>query len=128
MQQCRVKDSYVSGKYDVTRLTQVDAQVASEQAIRALQSALPAVVTRAAPRKVEIEGVSPCLLLAPHHSSSVPSALTGRCLTLGSRIAFVGSSGGPLFGSRGTVVGIHADDYEVLFDAPFVGGNDLQSR
>ena len=100
----------------------------SEQAIRALQSALPAVVTRAQPRKIEIEGVNPCLLLAPHDSTSVPSALTGRNLSLGSRVAFVGSSGGPSFGSRGTVVGIHADDFEVLFDTPFVGGNDLQNR
>ena len=37
-------------------------------------------------------------------------------------------AGSPPLGSRGTVVGVHEGALEVLFDADFIGGGDLQGR
>lgn len=39
-----------------------------------------------------------------------------------------GVAGSPPLGSRGTVVGVHEGAVEVLFDADFIGGGDLQGR
>ena len=39
-----------------------------------------------------------------------------------------GAAGSPPLGSRGTVVGVHEGALEVLFDADFIGGGDLQGR
>lgn len=106
---------------------QVTAETASEQAIRALQNSLPPSLSRKqAP--VEVEGVLPSLLLEPLTSSGIPSALTGGSFSLGARVAFVGASGGPPLASRGTVIGCHDQDFEVLFDTAFHGGTDLQGR
>ena len=72
--------------------------------------------------------MQPSLLLEPHSTASIPSALaSGKC-DLGSRVAFIGTSGGPPLSSRGTIVGLHGEDYEVLFDISFPGGTDLQGR
>ena len=101
--------------------------MASEQAIRALQNALPPSLTKRLD-PVELENVEPALLLMPHASAGIPSAITGKDIDLGSRVVFVGASGGPPLGSKGTVVGVHSDDFEVLFDAAFPGGTDLQGR
>lgn len=107
---------------------QVTAESASEQAVRALQISLPPALSRKL-SPVEVDNVDASLLLPPHGgSSSIPSALTGLNLRLGSRVAFVGSTGGPPLASRGTVVGLHGDDFEVLFDSSFHGGTDLQGR
>ena len=101
--------------------------MASEQAIRTLQSALPPALSRPqAP--VEITNVSPALLLAPTGADSLPSVLCAKGAALGDRVAFISCSGPAPLGARGTIVGVHEDDYEVLFDAPFMGGSDLQGR
>lgn len=104
---------------------QTSAKVAPEAAIRTLQQALPPNLSRPQP-PVELEGVGPALLLAP--SAGLPNELVGGNLSLADRIVFVGGSGPPPLGARGTIVGVHADDFEVLFDAPFSGGTDLQGR
>ena len=106
---------------------QATAKVASEQAIRALQQALPPALARKQ-EPIELDQVFPHLLLAPNDASSIPSELAGGTFILGDRVAFLGRGGPPPLGARGTVVGVHDDDCEVLFDAPFLGGSDLQGR
>lgn len=106
---------------------QTSAEVAPEQAVRMLQSTLPPALSRKQP-DIEVSAVSPQLLLAPRSAGSVPSVLCARGTSLGDRVAFLSCSGPARLGARGTVVGVHEEDFEVLFDAPFDGGNDLQGR
>jgi len=54
--------------------------------------------------------------------------LSGQGSILGDRVVFLGRGGPAPLAARGTVVGVHDEDFEVLFDAPFTGGNDLQGR
>lgn len=111
----------------LNQILQTSSVVASEQAIRALQSALPPALSRDS-SPMEIENVPPTFLLPPNNAGSVPSVLSGGGSSLGDRVAFLGCNGPAPLGARGTVVGVHDDDFEVLFDAPFLGGNDLQGR
>ena len=53
---------------------------------------------------------------------------SGGSFSLGDRVVFAGSTESPPFGTRGTIVGVHGDFLEVIFDAPFDGGNDLGGR
>ena len=122
-------------------LVSVDATVAPDAAIRALQAALPpppqagdAAGVRP-PRgpapgsaDVELDSVAPALLLPPATRGGVVAALAGGSFAVGDRVASIKGDGIPPFGARGTVVGVHADALEVLFDAPFVGGTDLHGR
>ncbi|KAA6417737.1 MAG: 5 -3 exoribonuclease 1, partial [Trebouxia sp. A1-2] len=108
-------------------LVKTSAQVAAEDAIRALQAALPPGLTKPlAP--VELENVKPTLLLPPTEKGGVASELAGGTFDLGDRVACLKSTGSPPLGSRGTVVGVHEGAVEVLFDADFIGGGDLQGR
>ena len=118
-------------------LVSVDADVAPEAAIRALQAALPAANGAAgAPRsaaptassEVELDNVAPALLLPPTTRGGVVDALVGGTFAVGDRVACVKADGGPPFGARGTVVGAHDDALEILLDAPFPGGDDLHGR
>ena len=61
-------------------------------------------------------------------TGSIPSVLSGQGSILGDRVAFLGRGGPAPLAARGTVVGVHGEDYEVLFDVAFTGGNDLQGR
>ena len=56
--------------------------------------------------------------------------LAGGIFELGDRVGYLGSAGRPKpeLGARGTVVGVHEDSCEVLFDADFPGGTNLQGR
>ena len=92
-----------------------------------LQSALPPALSRRQPA-VEISNVAANLLLAPNDAGSVPSVLCAKGAALGDRVAFLSCSGPATLGARGTIVGVHDGDYEVMFDAAFTGGNDLQGR
>ncbi|BDA46451.1 5'-3' exoribonuclease 1 [Coccomyxa sp. Obi] len=103
--------------------------VAPEGAIRTLQDMMPPGQTRPMPA-VELESVSPALLLPPVQArSTVAAALAGGVFELGDRVVSLRAGGdGPPFGLRGTVVGIHEEACEVLFDAEFPGGMDLNGR
>ena len=101
--------------------------VAADSAIRVLQQALPPNLVRAQ-EPVELENVPPALLLTPNDATTIPNELTGGRAQLGDRVVFVGRGGPPPLGARGTVIGVHEEDFEILFDAPFTGGNNLQER
>ena len=88
---------------DPASVTQVMAQVASEEAIRALQATLPAAPTRAL-EPIELENVSPAMLLPPS-GGPVSSALAGGIFEIGDRVACMRGTGTPPLGLRGTVVG-----------------------
>jgi hypothetical protein len=140
-------------------LVSSEAKVAPEAAIRALQALLPAVSAKDAAAaaaasagetivvpEIELENVAPTMLLPPAARGGVSAALAGGTFDLGDRVVSIKAGGGgaggaggggsglagaaPPFGSRGTVVGVHAaaGAIEVLFDAPFVGGSDLAGR
>jgi hypothetical protein len=67
-------------------------QVAAEDAIRALQAALPPGLTKPlAP--VELENVKPTLLLPPTEKGGVASELAGGAIDLGDRVACLKSTG-----------------------------------
>lgn len=67
-------------------------QVAAEDAIRALQAALPPGLTKPlAP--VELENVKPTLLLPPTEKGGVASELAGGTFDLGDRVACLKSTG-----------------------------------
>eukprot|EP00854_Cymbomonas_tetramitiformis_P005821 gene5821-7022_t len=109
-------------------LVEDTAEVASEDAIRALQMALP---SRAAGMKaVVLENVAAGLLLQPVDSvSATTAAVAGGPMELGDRVAVVVEGPQrPQFGSQGSVVGVHKEAIEILFDEAFVGGSTLQGR
>ncbi|KAK9818370.1 hypothetical protein WJX72_011521 [[Myrmecia] bisecta] len=107
-------------------LVKTSSQVAPEQAIRAAQAAAPPP-SRPLP-SIHLENVAPALLLPPAERGGVAMALAGGVFELGDRVASIRATGTPPFGLRGTVVGVHEDACEVLFDADFLGGNDLHGR
>ena len=82
---------------------QATAEVAPEEAIRALQMMLPPPA-RGIPEPVELENVSPALLLPPS-GGAVTAALAGGQFELGDRVACLRGTGTPPLGLRGTVVG-----------------------
>ena len=115
-------------------LVPTSSQVATEEAVRALV-ATTAGGTKAA-KVVDLEGVSPLLLMKAVTEGSVVDLYAGGDFELGDRVVMVGDSGQPSFGSRGAIVAIHsytdahtqdskAESVEVLFDEDFVGGTDL---
>ena len=69
-------------------------QVAPEDAIRALQAALPSNLSKP-PAPVELENVKPTLLLTPTESGGVASELAGGAFDLGDRVACLTGSGRP---------------------------------
>ena len=110
------------------------SQVATEEAIRALVSTTAGGAKQV--KTVELEGVSPLLLMKPVTEGSLVDLYAGGDFELGDRVVMVGDSGQPSFGSRGAIVAVHsymdahsqdahAESVEVLFDDDFVGGNDL---
>lgn len=66
--------------------------MASEDAVRALQQALPLGLTRPG-SQVELENVNPTLLLPPTEKRGVASELAGGVFELGDRVACLRSSG-----------------------------------
>ncbi len=85
-------------------MPQSSSVVAPEGAIRTLQDMMPPGQTRPMPA-VELESVSPALLLPPVQArSTVAAALAGGVFELGDRVISLRSGGdGPPFGLRGTV-------------------------
>ena len=108
--------------------------VATEEGVRTLVSTNASGAK--APKLIDLEGVSPLLLMRPVTQGAVVDLYAGGDFELGDRVVMVGDSGQPAFGSRGAVVAVHsymdahtqaavAETVEVLFDEDFVGGNDL---
>ncbi len=65
------------------------------------------------------------LTVLPLQASQPLQADISMSFVIRQHICAVGS---PPLGSRGTVVGVHEGALEVLFDADFIGGGDLQGR
>ena len=115
-------------------LVPASSQVATEEAIRTLVSTTAGGGKQ--PKVVDLEGVSPLLLMRPVTEGAIVDLYAGGDFELGDRVIMVGDSGQPAFGSRGAIVAVHtytdahtqdahAESVEVLFDEDFVGGNDL---
>ena len=115
-------------------LVPASSQVSTEEAVRALVSTTAGGAKQ--PKVVDLEGVSPLLLMRPVTEGAIVDLYAGGDFELGDRVVMVGDSGQPSFGSRGAVVAVHsytdahtqdskAESVEVLFDDDFVGGNDL---
>ena len=115
-------------------LVPASSQVATEDAVRTLVSTTAGGSKQ--PKIVDLEGVSPLLLMKPVTDGAVVDLYAGGDFELGDRVVMVGDSGQPSFGSRGAIVAVHsymdahtqdahAESVEVLFDDDFVGGNDL---
>ena len=102
------------------------AKVAPESAVRMFQAAMPPKPKESPP--VELENVSPALLMSPLSRGGTASAFAGGTFEIADRVTTVANSGEPTFGSRGTVVGVYDDAVEVLFDQEFLGGTDLFGR
>lgn len=114
---------------DVTGpFVQTTSKVAPAAAIRILQQALPPNINQSRQDTVELENVPPAQLLAPRSADSLLHELSTGAAGLGDRVVHVGRAGPAPLGARGTVVGVHEDDLEVMFDVSFPGGNDLQGR
>eukprot|EP00884_Botryococcus_braunii_P018818 jgi/Botrbrau1/561/Bobra.0010s0030.1 len=109
-------------------LVKTSAKVAPEHVIKSLQAALPAMPAQP-PVPIELENVAPWLLLSPvDPHSHIAAELAGGEFELGDRVVSLTSKGSPPLGLRGTIVGIHDDACEVLFDVEFPGGTDLHGR
>lgn len=102
-------------------------QVAPEAAVRSIQAATPPPSVKT-PKPVELEGVSPKLLLPPMSKFDPLMELAGGTFELGDRVAFTGCGEGPPFGSQGCVVGIIDDAVEVLFDVSPAQGIPIPCR
>jgi len=107
------------------KLVKGSSITASADAIRYFQASIPPPQT--AQLTVEMENVSPAMLLPPIEPGGMMAAFSGGSFVLGDRVVAAGSTGVP-FGLRGTIVGVHEQFVEVLFDQEFDGGNDLQGR
>lgn len=107
-------------------LVKPTAKVAPESAVRMLQAAMPPKPKELP--SVELENVALALLLSPLSRGGTASAFAGGTFEIADRVATVANAGAPVFGSRGTVVGVYDDAVEVLFDQEFLGGNDLFGR
>ncbi|KAK9865531.1 hypothetical protein WJX84_008983 [Apatococcus fuscideae] len=108
-------------------LVKTTSVLAPEAAVRTLQNALPPQSARAMPA-VQLENVSPSLLLPPAERGGVTAALAGGFFELGDRVASLRAGSVPPLGVRGTIVGIYEDACEVLFDTDFTGGTSLNGR
>ncbi|KAI8112489.1 hypothetical protein M9434_003812 [Picochlorum sp. BPE23] len=108
------------------KLVKATSLVASEDGIRIFQASLPKQGNT--PTTVEMESVSPALLLPPIEPGGLMAAFSGGSFALGDRVVSAGATGIPPFGIRGTVIGVHDKFLEVLFDTPFEGGTDLGGR
>lgn len=71
---------------------QTSVQAASEDAIRALQAALPLGLSQV-PTPVQLENVKPTLLLPPTEKRGIASELAGGIFELGDRVACLIDSG-----------------------------------
>jgi len=69
--------------------------------------------------------VDQLLAVLPLQATKPPQPDAGLPFVIRQQIRAAGS---PPLGSRGTVVGVHEGALEVLFDADFIGGGDLQGR
>jgi 5'-3' exoribonuclease 1 len=103
------------------------SKVAAEEAIRALYAATGArEVAGGRPPPIALESVSPLALMQPVRAGEILDLYAGGDFDLGDRVAMVGDSGAPPFGTRGFVVATHGEAAEVMFDArDFVGATDL---
>ena len=102
------------------------SKVAAEEAIRALYAATGArEVAGGRPPPIALESVSPLALMQPVRAGEILDLYAGGDFDLGDRVAMVGDSGAPAFGTRGYVVAVHGEAAEVMFDVDFVGATDL---
>jgi len=108
------------------KLVKGTSVVASANAIRYFQASIPP--PQSAQMTVEMENVTPAMLLPPIEPGGLMAAFSGGSFALGDRVVAAGSASAPPFGRRGTIVGVHDTFVEVLFDEAFDGGNDLQGR
>ncbi|KAI3438723.1 hypothetical protein D9Q98_001143 [Chlorella vulgaris] len=107
-------------------LVKLNAVIAPEAAVKMLQAALPPRAKEQPP--IELENVAATLLLPPTEKGGVAAALAGGVFDIGDRVACIGGSGSPAFGTRGTVVGVIDEAVEVVFDCEVAGGSDLYGR
>jgi len=107
-------------------LVSTESKVASDSAISIFQASLPQMDK--SPNIVEMENIPSAMLLPPIDPGGLMAIFSGGSFSLGDRVVFAGSTESPPFGTRGTIVGVHGDFLEVIFDAPFDGGNDLGGR
>lgn len=108
------------------KLVRGSSVVASADAIRYFQASIPTQQTTQV--TVEMENVSPAMLLPPIEPGGIMAAFSGGSFALGDRVVAASSTSVPPFGLRGTIVGVHEHFVEVLFDQAFDGGSDLQGR
>ncbi len=108
------------------KLVKGNSVVASADAIRYFQASIPPPQTTQV--AVEMENVRAAMLLPPIEPGGLMAAFSGGSFALGDRVVAAGATSGPPFGLRGTIVGVHEQFVEVLFDQAFDGGNDLQGR
>lgn len=118
-------------------LVRMTSKVAPEPAVRLLQASLPSPTDNNSSggshnlmEPIELENVSPALLLPPTEKGGAGAALAGGSFEVGERIVCIAGTGVPPFGARGTVIGVYEEDgaVEVLFDEEFLGGTDLFGR
>ena len=99
------------------------SRVAPEEAVKNVFIATS--VKAKPPPPVALEGVSPLLLMQPVRAGEVLDLYAGGDFDLGDRVAMVGDSGSPPFGTRGFICAVHGEAAEVMFDCDFVGATDL---
>jgi len=122
----KVKKWLVSQPSSRRKLVKTTSEVASDASIEIFQASLPPTVKST--NIVEMDTVAPAMLLPPIDAHGLMAIFSGGSFALADRVVAVSSSGIPPFGSRGTVVGVHDNFVEVLFDSPFTGGDDLGGR
>ncbi len=103
-------------------LVKDSVQMCTDEAVERLQMALTPLPGRGgASAPLELECVPPALLLPPYDPAQAASAVAGGEFELGDRVVVLRGTGSPPFGARGTVIGVHEDACELLFDEDFAG-------
>jgi len=109
-----------------------DSQLASDEAVAAIEASIP--LAPLLPPPVLIENVSPSLLLRAPESGKADTVAAGGHFEMGDRVVFVGGlsdTGGVdiPFGASGTCVGYFAGKHvDMLLDVPVPGASSLFGR
>ncbi|KAI9203281.1 XRN 5'-3' exonuclease N-terminus-domain-containing protein [Polychytrium aggregatum] len=106
----------------------LDAQSLAKETIMNIEQEIDRIVESTGPIKIKyitVKNVPRQAVLKPAHAKH---RLSHQTFGLGDRVVYAFDEGSVGLGAKGTVVGIDGKTLDILFDAPFMTGQDLDRR
>ena len=104
----------------------LEAQELDAATVAAVEAAANEFSSKAAENKgALVKGAPRQALLKPQDAAS---RLQHQTFSLGDRVVYVADSGKVPISARGTVIGVHKDNLDVVFDVAFMSGTQLGGR